>query len=131
MQAIGGAIRVRATGLPDPYDCAFGLLLFGYVVLASLAWAPAMGWYTPVVVTAWYIMMRMLFTLGSNIIEPFGTDPGDHPLAHFCGIIEGQCDCIVKRNIKSLAYEPEARHADDEAHHAAGGPVGGDVATHH
>jgi predicted membrane chloride channel (bestrophin family) len=43
-QAIGGSIRVRATGLPLTYAYFLHFVLGAFFVCAPLAWAGTMGW---------------------------------------------------------------------------------------
>ena len=59
-KAIGGAIRVKATGLPSSYDNFLYLLVGIFFVVAPLAWGNVAGWCTPVICTVVFIVIRTL-----------------------------------------------------------------------
>lgn len=79
-QSIGGAIRVKATGMPRGYDAGLKCLVVLYCTLANVAWAPSLGWYTPILTFGVYFILWLLLKMGSVLVNPFGVDPVDHPL---------------------------------------------------
>ena len=42
--SIGGLIRVKSTGLPMAYDLLFSIIFTIFFLIATLAWAPTLGW---------------------------------------------------------------------------------------
>jgi len=124
-KAIGGSIRVKATGLPTSYDNFLGCFVALFFVTAPLAWAPGLAWYAPVLSTVLYTVIRALIVLGDQLEDPFGPDPCDHPLARFCRVVESQCTVVLKRHAKHggrlLDLPPSERAA--HAAHAANGTI--------
>ena len=79
-QSIGGAIRVKGTGMPRGYDAGLKCLVVLYCTAANVAWAPDLGWYTPILTFGVYFILWLLLKMGSVLVNPFGFDPVDHPL---------------------------------------------------
>jgi len=102
-KAIGGAIRVKATGLPSSYDNFLYLLVGIFFVVAPLAWGNVAGWSTPVICTVVFIVIRTLMVLGDALEDPFGEDITDHPLGKFCKVVELQCKVVYERHLKAKA----------------------------
>jgi len=96
--SIGGAIRVRATGLPHSYDGFIALFVFAYFTLLPLSWAGYLKWTLPVLMATMMLIVNMLIVLGSVLVEPFGMDFADHPLGSFCDTIEIQVRSVGDRH---------------------------------
>lgn len=104
--SIGGAIRVRATGLPKGYDDIILLSYFAFVSFACLSWAVTMEWLVVPVITMISTVILSLMVFGTLMSDPFGTDFVDHPLDNYCKTIELQVRAIdqrSKRDIKSMS----------------------------
>lgn len=107
--SIGGCIRVRSTGLPVAYDEMFYAMGGIFFTAACLAWAPAAGFYNPIIVLVIYIVVKMIVVVGNDMEDPFGFDKSDLPLEKFCATIERQINAIDERAdmiTYNLAYGP-------------------------
>jgi len=98
-RAIGGMIRVKATGIPATYNTFFTVSIYVFFLVATLAWAPSMGWYTPIVNALIYLVIRMFLILGDTLEDPFGLDIIDLPLHKYCEVIENQIDAVRSRRM--------------------------------
>jgi len=98
-RSMGGLIRVKMTGLPVTYNVFFTIFSFIFFLLATLAWAPSIGWYTPFVNGVVYVLIRMFLTIGDSLEDPFGLDILDLPLDTYCATIEEQIDAVHYRRI--------------------------------
>ena len=107
--AIGGSIRVKATGMPHGYDLGLQALVFLYMTLGNFAFAPSCGWFTPVPMLTIFFILWALLAMGTMLIDPFGVDVVDHPLGSFCAAIEQQCNAVHERNGKALHLPPSER----------------------
>jgi len=96
-RSIEGMIRVKTTGLPTTYNVFFTIFLYNFFLVATLAWAPSIGWYTPIVNGVVYVLIRMFLSLGDSMEDPFGLDILDLPLHSYCAAIEKQIDAIHHR----------------------------------
>lgn len=85
---INGANRVKTTGLPVSYNLFLLSFLHIFFTFATIAWAPTIGWYTPVVVGSIFLVAMMIVYLGDAMENPFGTDLSDLPLNKYCRGIE-------------------------------------------
>ena len=97
-KAIGGSIRVKATGLPIVYDTFMYVLIAFFFIGTPLAWAESAGWLTPVICLVLYLVIRALMVLGNELEDPFGTHRADHPLDKFCTVVERQCKVVLERH---------------------------------
>lgn len=97
---IGNAIRLRETGLPQTYDYVHTCLFYMYFVLASTIWAPRIGWMLPMVIFCFSPVCLALIQLGTDLIDPFGTDFVDLPLDFFCKTTELQIRQNSKHKVK-------------------------------
>ena len=97
-KAIGGSIRVKATGLPIVYDTFLYVLISFFFIGAPLAWAESAGWGTPVICLVVYLVIRALMVLGNELEDPFGNHRADHPLEKFCTVVERQCKVVLERH---------------------------------
>ena len=104
-KAIGGSIRVKATGLPILYDDFLHLLMVCFFVAAPITWAEDAKWATPVICAVVYTVLRTLMVLGSDLEDPFGADRTDHPLERFCKVVEAQCGVVLERH-EAAAFAP-------------------------
>ena len=112
--AIGDAIRIRASGLPPTYDGVHHLIFYFYFILAPIFFAPTVGWALPILIGFESLIIMMIIVLGSELIEPFGTDRVDLPLELFCETIEVQVSQIVRRS-KRKAIKRFAQSSNVEA----------------
>ena len=114
-QSIGGAIRVKATGMPRGYDTGLKGLVWLYCTVASFAWASSLGWYTPIFTFAIYFILWALLKMGTVLVDPFGVDPVDHPLGAYCATIEQQCKVVQQRQSEALHLPPSEREKMPQA----------------
>jgi putative membrane protein len=84
----GGCERIKATPLPF----AFALLLHRtahlFCLLLPFALAPALGWWTPLLVVIVGYTFFGLDALGDQLEDPFGDDSNDLPLDAMVRIVE-------------------------------------------
>ena len=64
--SIGGLIRVRATGLPVSFDAVLGFIFVIFFIVATLAWTPSLGWYTPIIVGVLDITVSLIILIGTG-----------------------------------------------------------------
>ncbi|KAL7529637.1 hypothetical protein ACHAWF_003060, partial [Thalassiosira exigua] len=102
--SIGGCIRVRSTGLPVSYDDILYTTGGIFFTMATVAWAPGVGLYNPIVVLVAYVTVKMIIGLGNDLEDPFGHDESDLPLEKFCETVEKQINAIEERT-ESIAYD--------------------------
>jgi len=96
-RAIGGLIRVKLTGLPATYNVFFSASYCIFFLIATLAWAPSIGWYTPIVNGMIYILFRTFMSIGDSLEDPFGLDILDLPLDKYCAAIEKEINAVNSR----------------------------------
>lgn len=112
-KAIGGSIRVKATGLPIVYDTFLYVIISLFFTATPLSWAEGAEWFTPVICLVVFLVIRALMLLGNQLVDPFGTDRADHPLEKFCTVVEHQCKVVLERNeaadLKLLHLPPSGR----------------------
>jgi len=102
--SLGGLIRVKSTGLPIAYNSLIYVFIAIFFLMASLAWAPSMGWYSPVLIGGTYMIINMLLTIGDCMEDPFGDDISDLPLQKFCKAIETQI-CAISDRKRLIQYD--------------------------
>lgn len=105
--ALGDAIRLRASGLPETYDSLHHLIFYLYFMISSVFFAPSAGWALPILVGLQAFIIMLISVLGSDLVQPFGRDRVDLPLELFCQTIEVQTKQIrepgKRQNLKRLA----------------------------
>jgi len=118
--AIGDAIRLRASGLPETYDGLHHVVFYFYFIISPVLFAPTVGWVLPFQIGLESLLIMAIVVLGSDMIQPFGLDQVDLPLEFFCETIERQTqhirDRAKRRNIQRMArlsMNPE--HAEGTA----------------
>eukprot|EP00580_Thalassiosira_gravida_P016481 CAMPEP_0201676062 /NCGR_PEP_ID=MMETSP0494-20130426/40989_1 /ASSEMBLY_ACC=CAM_ASM_000839 /TAXON_ID=420259 /ORGANISM="Thalassiosira gravida, Strain GMp14c1" /LENGTH=564 /DNA_ID=CAMNT_0048158683 /DNA_START=28 /DNA_END=1722 /DNA_ORIENTATION=- len=94
--SIGGLIRVKSTGLPAAYDLLFSIIFSIFFLIATLAWAPTLGWYTPIIIGVLRFTVKLIIVIGSELEDPFGDDVTDLPMHKFCEAIETQIEAIFR-----------------------------------
>mmetsp|Transcript_32876 Transcript_32876/g.70993 ORF Transcript_32876/g.70993 Transcript_32876/m.70993 type:complete len:622 (+) Transcript_32876:124-1989(+) len=92
--SIGGLIRVKSTGLPAAYDMLFSIIFAIFFLIATLAWAPTLRWYTPIMIGVLRFAVKLILVIGSELEDPFGDDVTDLPMQKFCLAIETQIEAI-------------------------------------
>jgi len=92
--SIGGLIRVKSTGLPMAYDLLFSIIFTIFFLIATLAWTPTLGWYTPIVIGVLRFIVKLIIIIGSEMEDPFGDNVIDLPMQKFCLAIENQIEAI-------------------------------------
>ena len=76
-----------------------------YFFVASVAWSPNIGWYTPPLLTTVAVIFTMMTHIGTMMEDPFGNDSVDLPMHIYCGAIEMQVQAIKSRRLDK--YEDE------------------------
>ena len=94
---VGDAVRVRASGLPETYDALHHVMFYFYFSLAPIFYAPTVGWTLPIIIGLESLLIMLLVVMGSDLVQPFGTDRVDLPLEFFCETIEVQVQQIRQR----------------------------------
>ena len=79
-----------------------------FFAIAPLAFAPTMGWGTPVLMMLLLIVYRGIIVLGTQLEEPFGLDQSDLPLTKFCQAIELQCLAVLARDSEIFTFDKTA-----------------------
>lgn len=96
--AIGGLIRVNSTGLPKVYDSFYHITGGIFLVMATLAWSPDMGWFTPPTAAAISLIFLLMTKISKFMANPFGNDVSSLPLKTYCLVIEKQIRAIKSRD---------------------------------
>jgi len=96
--AIGDAIRLRASGLPETYDGLHHIIFYFYFILSPVFFAPTIGWILPMLIGLESLLILAFVVMGSDLIQPFGVDRVDLPLEFFCETIESQTQYIRERS---------------------------------
>ena len=106
--SLGDAIRIRASGLPETYDSLHHLIFYAYFMLSAVFYAPSLGWALPLLIGVESFIIMLISVLGSELVQPFGSDRVDLPLELFCQTIEVQVRQIREpqkcQNMKRLAH---------------------------
>jgi len=95
--SIGGLIRLKSTGLPTAYDSFYQTAGVIFLVMASFAWSPDMGWYTPPTAGVITLVFLLMTKIGGFMVDPFGTNMSDLPLRKYCKVTENQIKSIMRR----------------------------------
>ena len=95
---IGEAVRVRASGLPETYDGLHHVIFYFYFALSPIFYAPTVGWVLPFLIGLESLLIMFIVVMGSDLVQPFGTDRVDLPLDFFCETIEVQAQQIRERS---------------------------------
>ena len=90
------------------YDDFLLLVTTIFFAIAPLAFAPTMGWGTPVLMMLLLIVYRGIIVLGTQLEEPFGLDQSDLPLTKFCQAIELQCLAVLARDSEIFTFDKTA-----------------------
>ncbi len=98
--AIGGMIRVKATGLPQGYNNFILILSIVFFAVASIRFTPDVGWWTPVIIGVIYHVVRLIMVIGDCMEDPFGTASiTDLPADLYCDAIGRQIKAVYDRKI--------------------------------
>eukprot|EP00984_Skeletonema_dohrnii_P023195 scaffold12265_cov94-Skeletonema_dohrnii-CCMP3373.AAC.2 len=95
--SIGGLILLKSTGLPTAYDSFYQTAGLIFLVMASFAWSPDMGWYTPPTAGVITLVFLLMTKIGEFMVDPFGNDMSDLPLKTYCKVTEIQIKSIMRR----------------------------------
>ncbi|KAJ5679372.1 hypothetical protein N7462_007616 [Penicillium macrosclerotiorum] len=109
-EILTGTERVLDTPLPAAYSIAIAQISWIYVMLLPFQLYKFLGWTTiPASIVAAYIIIG-LFTIGSEIENPFGQDVNDLPLTSYCRQIAKELDIITASpppNVDHFMTRPE------------------------
>jgi len=84
----GGCERIKSTPLPFAYSLLLHRTALLFCLLLPFALAPALGWWTPLLVLIVSYTFFGLDALGDELEDPFGTDDNDLPLAAMARTVE-------------------------------------------
>ncbi|PIB89890.1 bestrophin family protein [Caulobacter sp. FWC2] len=79
-QVQAGCERIKTTPLPFAYSLLLHRTALLFCLLLPFALAPALGWWTPLLVLIASYTFFGLDALGDQLEDPFGTDDNDLPL---------------------------------------------------
>jgi len=99
---IGDCIALQAAHLPLSYDQIHIFVFYLYFTVASVVWSVTLSWLVVPMTTfvAWIYLCFII--LGTNMVDPFGTDRVDIPLESFCETIEAQIMGISERRKREV-----------------------------
>lgn len=95
--SIGGMIRLNGTGLPLTYDVFMQHAVFLFICCASVAWAPNLQWYTPVITSALLFLMTTVIVIGDRMLKCFQPQLVGLPLQKFCVATEDEVTNVFHR----------------------------------
>jgi putative membrane protein len=84
----GACERIKATPLPYAFDLLLHRTAYLFCLLLPFALAPALGWWTPLLVVIVGYTFFGLDTLGDEMEDPFGREANDLPLDAMVRTIE-------------------------------------------
>ena len=105
--SIGGMIRVKATatGLPKGYKSFLMVLSSIFFAVATVGFTPYFGWWTPVIITFIYHVVRMIIVVRRKMEDPLSNkDLTDLPSEIYCDAIGRQIKAVYDRKIV-LSYD--------------------------
>ncbi|PKK35398.1 hypothetical protein BWI96_16935 [Siphonobacter sp. SORGH_AS_0500] len=85
---VTGCERLVNTPIPYTYNVLLHRTVYIYGLLLPFGLVDSLGWMTPVIVVFIGYTFIAVDAIGSEIEEPFGTEPNDLPLNAMCQIIE-------------------------------------------
>mmetsp|Transcript_5328 Transcript_5328/g.7943 ORF Transcript_5328/g.7943 Transcript_5328/m.7943 type:complete len:334 (+) Transcript_5328:3-1004(+) len=97
-RSMGECISVRTSGLPKSYDVAHYAFFCTYFIVAPVVWSTQIGWVTPILAFPTASITLALISMGSSLVDPFGSDFVDLPLDKFCECVEAQISAIQRRS---------------------------------
>lgn len=87
-QALGGCERIAGTPIPFTYAVMIHRTIYIYCILLPFGLVDALGLMTPVIVAFLAYTFFALEALGTEIEEPFGTEPNDLALDAMSAAVE-------------------------------------------
>mmetsp|Transcript_4203 Transcript_4203/g.6375 ORF Transcript_4203/g.6375 Transcript_4203/m.6375 type:complete len:469 (+) Transcript_4203:86-1492(+) len=99
---LGACLKVKSAGLPLTYDLFTSIFIHVFFVVANLAWAPTMLWYTPIVTGVIVFLMNTVVVIGNQMLGAFELQWAALPLQKFCTLIENEINCIKKRHTRDF-----------------------------
>jgi ion channel-forming bestrophin family protein len=108
VEALGGCERILKTPMPLAYAIHLKQLLLLYCLSLPFQMVGTMHWWTPLGVVLVAFMVFGIEAIGTEIENPFGSDPNDLPLDTICE--------TIRRNIEDLVrFEAESDFRDSAA----------------
>lgn len=96
-QAAGSIMSLRSAKLPSGYDTVHYGFFYVYFLVAPPAWSIRAGLILPLYASFAAAVIMIVMLLGSQMLDPFGTDMADLPLDSFCEATEVQVLEVDKR----------------------------------
>jgi ion channel-forming bestrophin family protein len=96
VEALGGCERILKTPMPMAYAIHLKQLLLLYCLSLPFQMVGTMHWWTPVGVVLVAFMVFGIEAIGTEIENPFGSDPNDLPLDGICTTIARNIEDVVQ-----------------------------------
>lgn len=94
----GACLKINGTRMPASYTVFMRSFVFFFFVLASLAWAPATKWYTPIITGFMVFSIDTVIVIGDQMMSPFDMQWAGLPLQKFCVIMEHEIMNVSRRH---------------------------------
>jgi len=90
--------RLKTTRMPITYNYFVKFTILIFVISSNLAWAPNLGWYTPIVTFVIIFVINTFVNIGDRMLDSFGIHLVGLPLQKYCTNIELEVIDIYTRN---------------------------------
>ncbi len=98
---LGGCERILKTPIPLIYTIRLKQMVLIYCLIMPLDIVDELSWWTgPIIALASFILLS-IEEIGSEIEEPFGSDPNDLPLDGICNTINRNLEELIKLGSKA------------------------------
>lgn len=103
VDALGGCERILRTPMPLAYAIHLRQLLLLYCISLPFQMVGALQWWTPVGVILVAFTVFGIEAIGTEIENPFGSDPNDLPLDTICQTIRRNIEDLVQLDQQAAA----------------------------
>ena len=111
---LGGCERILKTPVPLFYTLTLRSLLVIYFLLLPWQLVQGLNWWTAPVLGIISFILLGINEIGSEIEQPFGSDPNDLPLDFICDTIRRNVEDIIKSSADKTSSEANNFWQDSE-----------------
>lgn len=94
----GACLKLKNTKMPTSYHVFMNTFGMFYFALASLVWAPALRWFTPIITGFMMFLINTIIVVGDQMMRPFDLQWAGLPLQKYCVLIESEVMSISRRH---------------------------------
>ena len=97
---LGSLERILRTPLPLAYSVHLVQAVWIHLLLLPVQLVANVGWWACVAIAFTSFTLLGILRISSEIENPFGYDPNDLPLDHYCQALREEVECIVNNDIR-------------------------------